>query len=202
MLQKSLKKIIAGIIAMAIIASLVFSSGRLVVRANSLNVVQNQTVSELSEINGFSGSVLSKYDSSDFDVRQINVEELIEYAQKIGIDTNADEIIISDSQLIALLQHEGAEIEPINSRQRAHGVTKIVTRDNGSWDIYLSASFIRDYYFWAAAAAGLLAVIVPGIGKGLLVTAMGVVASYVERNTKHGVVVVIRGWRITTLYHQ
>ncbi|MCB5955584.1 hypothetical protein [Enterococcus sp. CWB-B31] len=140
-------------------------------------------------------------EETGFNVNQINPESVETVAEELGIDTTGDEISLSDKQLVQLLKSQGADIKQVPSKARAAGVTKIVKRGNGSWDIYLSASFIRDYY-WYAAAATVIGCLAPGIGWSLAFAVIGLVAAYVERSTNHGYVVAIRNWRLSTIWRQ
>ncbi|WP_434351756.1 hypothetical protein [Trichococcus flocculiformis] len=67
---------------------------------------------------------------------------------------------------------------------------------------YLSASFIRNYYWAIGAAATLIGVMAPGIGWGLAYAAVALVADLVSSNTQNGYVVSIRNYGISGAYMQ
>lgn len=110
----------------------------------------------------------AEYDTIELNPVEINKDDLLEYAIELGVYLTDDEVIITDSQLLKLLEFQGVEIPEDGSQGGIslfrEGVTKIVSRGSGSWDIYLSASFIRNYYWTIGAAATLIGVMVPGIG--------------------------------------
>lgn len=126
---------------------------------------------------------------------QKRVTEIQEHAQELGIRLGGKEIIITDAQMVALLNKEGAGL-PL-PRARANGVTKVVNKGKGSWDIYLSGTFISSYYFYLGGAIGIIAALIPGIGWTLAFSIMTFACAVTERNTKHGTVVYVRNWRVT-----
>lgn len=128
--------------------------------------------------------------------------ELRGYAQSIGINLGESTLTITDSQMILLFEHMGVVVPPSALMAKKEGVTKVVSHGNGSWDIYLSASFIRNYYWAAGTFASALAVLVPGIGWGLAYTVISSIAGLVGSNISSGVVVQIRHWGIAKIYKQ
>lgn len=145
-------------------------------------------------------------DTIELNPVEINKDDLLEYAIELGVYLTDDEVIITDSQLLKLLEFQGVEIPEDGSQGGIslfrEGVTKIVSRGSGSWDIYLSASFIRNYYWTIGAAATLIGVMVPGIGWGLAYAAVALVADLVGSNTQNGYVVSIRSYIISGAYKQ
>jgi hypothetical protein len=148
----------------------------------------------------------AKSDTIELNPAEINKDDLLEYAIELGVYLTDDEVIITDSQLVKLLAFQGVEIPEEGSQGGIslfrEGVTKIVSRGSGSWDIYLSASFIRNYYWSIGAAATLIGVMVPGIGWGLAYAAVALVADLVSSNTQNGYVVSIRNYGISSAYMQ
>ena len=152
--------------------------------------------------------VASAAESSPIEMNaaEINNDALLAYAIELGVYFTDDEVIITDSQLLKLLEFQGVEIPEDGSQGGIslfrEGVTKIVSRGSGSWDIYLSASFIRNYYWAIGAAATLIGVMAPGIGWGLAYAAVALVADLVSSNTQNGYVVSIRNYGISGAYMQ
>ncbi|WP_249024392.1 hypothetical protein [Enterococcus haemoperoxidus] len=130
-----------------------------------------------------------------------NAQEVVQLAQTLGIKTDSEEIIITDSQMVRLLEKSGVDTSQIMLPRR-DGVTKIISRGRGSWDVYISATWIQNYYWVLGAAAGVIAAIAPGIGWGLVYSIVASVAGLVGQNSKNGVIVRVRNWEISSMSYQ
>lgn len=130
-----------------------------------------------------------------------NAQEVVQLAQTLGIKTDSEEIIITDSQMVRLLEKSGVDTSQIMLPRR-DGVTKIISRGRGSWDVYISATWIQNYYWVLGAAAGVIAAIAPGIGWGLAYSIVASVAGLVGQNSKNGVIVRVRNWEISSMSYQ
>ncbi|WP_430601991.1 hypothetical protein IGJ02_002174 [Enterococcus sp. DIV0724b] len=130
-----------------------------------------------------------------------NAQEVVQLAQTLGIKTDSEEIIITDSQMVRLLEKSGVDTSQIMLPRR-DGVTKIISRGRGSWDVYISATWIQNYYWVLGAAAGVIAAIAPGIGWGLAYSIVASVAGLVGQNSKNGVIVRVRNWGISSMSYQ
>lgn len=135
------------------------------------------------------------------DLVTITPEKIRSYAEEVGAIQNSNETIITDSQMIAILKKMGVAINEIPGA-RKNGVTKIVSKGSGSWDVYLSGTFIQNYYFALEAAAVVIAAMIPGVGLPLAFTICGLAASFVGMNTKHGCIVKVRNWKATSVVQQ
>ncbi|WP_348920470.1 hypothetical protein [Enterococcus rotai] len=85
--------------------------------------------------------------------------------------------------MVKLLEKSGVDTSQIMLPRR-DGVTKIISRGRGSWDVYISATWIQNYYWVLGAAAGVIAAIAPGIGWGLAYSIVDSVAGLVVRIVK------------------
>lgn len=128
-------------------------------------------------------------------------QEVVQLAQDLGIKADGEEIVIRDSQMVKLLEKSGVDTSQIMLPRR-DGVTKIISRGRGSWDVYISATWIQNYYWVLGAAAGVIAAIAPGIGWGLAYSIVASVAGLVGQNSKNGVIVRIRNWGISSMSYQ
>ena len=134
-----------------------------------------------------------------------SVSEIRNYAEEIGINVYDTEVIITDAQMIELFNYMGYDIEPDSSSgmfARAAGVTKIVSKGKGSWDIYLSKGFIKTYYaagtVLSAGLTAAIAVLVPGVGWTVAATMVSTLSGIIGSEVTHGVVFRIRNWKITS----
>lgn len=135
----------------------------------------------------------------------INQDELAAFAEEIGVSFTENEVIITDGQLLQILEFQGINVTPSSSGEMSImkvGVTKVVKNKSGSWNIYLSASFISNYYWAIGAAAAVVGVMAPGIGTGLAVTVIAQASAFVGSNTKNGVVIYIRNSKISFMAKQ
>lgn len=141
-----------------------------------------------------------------------NTEELKEYAESIGIDTNSDIIYIDDNQMILLFERIGMDLSQYETTDGgfstfAAGVTKFVKRTGSkNYDVYLSASLLRNYYGATGVLGAGLVVVVGALSGGLLLpvaTAMLVaLAAHIKGEIKHGKIVRIRNGKISSIVNQ
>lgn len=157
-----------------------------------------------------------------FELFGVTQEEMIGYAEKIGIDTNSKDILISDEQIEKMLIHMGIdlpELEPDvfadsnNSRvsayysgQKINGVTRIVNNGSGNINLYLSGTFIKRYYQGGVLIQTGLTYALGALSGGVLLPAAGAVsialAGMVASEVEYGKIVLIRNWRVTNLFDQ
>lgn len=144
-------------------------------------------------------------------LEDISVDEVRKHAEEIGININDSEIIITDSQMFELFNFMGYDLEPQQSSSggisvMSAGVTKIVSKGKGSWDIYLSKGFLKVYYgAGAVLGAGLTAAIValvPGVGWGVAATMTTALSGILGSEVNHGVVFRIRNWKMSSAGRQ
>ncbi|MBC2116350.1 hypothetical protein [Listeria booriae] len=97
----------------------------------------------------------------------IDVEEVQQLAEDMGVLVNEDELVITDSQVVELLESQNIEV-PSELKQssmlRKNGVTKIVKK-NGYVTVYLSATMLKAIGGTSLSIAGLL-VAVSGVLTG------------------------------------
>lgn len=133
-------------------------------------------------------------------------EEISRYIAEIGIDVNNSEIAITDSQMMKLFDFLGYDLEIEPTRARAAGVTKVVSRGSGSWDIYLSRGFVKAYYYGGfVLGTGLtvaITALVPGLGWTVASSMVTALAGVIGSEANHGVVFRIRNWKISSTGRQ
>lgn len=122
-------------------------------------------------------------------------------AEAMGIDLSGDIITISDSQMIELINTSESKLSTNNrgmkANVRANGTTRIVRYGGfGNFDIRISASFIKNYYWALGAGATVIAALAPGIGWGLAFTVLSLASSLVGNNSRNGVIIRVRGFAI------
>lgn len=144
-----------------------------------------------------------KTEDTYFSEGNIEQDELVAFAEEIGVSFTEDEVTLTDGQLLQILEFQGIDVAPSGqiSLFKA-GVTKVVKNKAGSWNIYLSSSFIRNYYWAIGAAAAVIGVMAPGIGTALAFTIIGQASALVGSNTNNGVVVYIRNNKISSTAKQ
>lgn len=139
-------------------------------------------------------------------LEDISVDEVRKHAEEIGININDSEVIITDSQMFELFNFMGYNLEPQQSSSgmsiMSAGVTKIISKGNGSWDIYLSKGFLKVYYGTGTVlGAGLtvaIAALVPGIGWTVATTMTSTIIGLLGSNVNNGVIIKIRNWKISS----
>lgn len=86
------------------------------------------------------------------------------------------------------------------------GVTKVVKKGKGSWDIYLSKGFLKVYYgAGTVLGAGLttaIAALVPGVGLAVASTMVATLSGILGSEVNHGVVFRIRNWKMSSAGRQ
>ncbi|EUJ42852.1 hypothetical protein [Listeria riparia] len=123
----------------------------------------------------------------------IDVEEVQHLAEDMGVLVNEEELAITDSQMVKLLESQNIEV-PIelkqSSMQRKTGVTKIVKK-NGYVTVYLSSTMLKVIGGTSATIAGVL-IAVSGVLTGGLtwIIAGGIVSTIWVAGSefiKHGI---------------
>lgn len=135
----------------------------------------------------------------------IDQDELVDFAEEIGVSFTEDEVTITDGQLLQILEFQGITVTPSPSGQMSvmkAGVTKVKKNKSGSWNIYLSASFIRNYYWSIGAAAAVLGVMAPGIGTALAAVILSEATGLAGANTNNGIVIYVRNNKISSMAKQ
>lgn len=144
--------------------------------------------------------------NTDLAIDDISVDEVRKHAEEIGININDSEIIITDSQMLELFDFMGYDLESTGMSTRSAGVTKVVSKGNGSWDIYLSKGFLKVYYgAGTVLSAGLttaIAALVPGLGWAVAATMVTTLSGLIGSGVSHGVVFKIRNWKISSASRQ
>lgn len=86
------------------------------------------------------------------------------------------------------------------------GVTKVVSKGSGSWDIYLSKGFLKVYYGAGTVLASGLTVavvaLVPGLGWAVASTMAATLSGILGSEANNGVVFRIRNWKISSTGRQ
>lgn len=119
------------------------------------------------------------------------------YLESIGIDINSDVYYITDSQMELVLREIGYDI-PLTEdfyTTSFEGVTIVEKVDRGSWNIYVSRSFIKKYYYSGAFLADALAAVVLGLGAELA-GYLSVTAAVIAGETDLGVYFKISNWQV------
>lgn len=143
-------------------------------------------------------------------LEDISVDEVRKHAEEIGININDNEIIITDSQMFELFNFMGYDLEPQQPSSgmsiMSAGVTKVVKKGKGSWDIYLSKGFLKVYYgagtVLGAGLATAIAAMVPGVGLAVASTMAATLSGLLGSEANHGVVFRIRNWKISSAGRQ
>lgn len=182
-------------------STLVMASAPLMIGGSSVYASQIQEEKTTSEVNEI---VLEKLNDSEF------ITEALAYADSIGIKKVNDTIYVNDNQMANFLEYLGYDLSPYkidNPMLRANGVTKIVTKKgSGSWDVYLSGTFLRGYYGGATILGGALTVAIGILSGGLLLAVSASIATgianHIKGEIKHGVIVRVRNWRISSISNQ
>lgn len=143
-------------------------------------------------------------------LEDISDDEVRKHAEDIGININDSEIIITDSQMFELFNFMGYDLEPQQSSSSmsimSAGVTKIVSKGSGSWDIYLSKGFLKVYYGSTTVLASGLTVaiiaLVPGLGWAVASTMVTSLSGIIGSEVNSGVIFRIRNWKISSTGRQ
>lgn len=144
-------------------------------------------------------------------LEDISIDEVRKHAEEIGININDNEIIITDSQMFELFNFMGYDLEPQQSASggislMSAGVTKVVKKGKGSWDIYLSKGFLKVYYgAGTVLGAGLttaITALVPGVGLAVASTMVATLSGILGSEVNHGVVFRIRNWKMSSAGRQ
>lgn len=143
-------------------------------------------------------------------LEDISVDEVRKHAKEIGININDSEIIITDSQMFELFNFMGYDLEPQQSSSgmsiMSAGVTKVMSKGSGSWDIYLSKGFLKVYYGAGTVLASGLTVavvaLVPGLGWAVASTMAAILSGILGSEANNGVVFRIRNWKISSTRRQ
>lgn len=131
----------------------------------------------------------------------------VEFLKSIGVNPEAETVTITDGQLYLILKRLGLDTPESKAlaENRAAGVTKVYKRGKKSWDIYLSAGFIKAYYgTLTVAGTGLTTYfsLIPGIGWAVATSMATALAGLVTADTKDGVVIQIRENKVVKVRKQ
>lgn len=119
------------------------------------------------------------------------------YLESIGIDINSDVYYITDSQMETVLREIGYDI-PLTEdfyTTSFEGVTKVEKVDRGSWNIYVSRSFVKKYYYSGEVLATALSAVVPGLGMEMA-GSLSVTAAAIVDETDLAVYFKISKWQV------
>ncbi|MBC2326690.1 hypothetical protein [Listeria booriae] len=129
----------------------------------------------------------------------MDVEEVLQLAEDMGIKAIDDEVSITDSQMVKLLESQNIEVPSElkqSAMQRKGGVTKVVKK-NGYVTIYISSAMLQSIGGASAAIGGVLALIsgflTGGIGWGIAAGIVGILWAGAAPFLKHGLWVKFKG---------